>query len=33
MSIRHKIRNHAAPVSIVFPFDVKFFFLAEDTEK
>ena len=35
MSIRHKIqkRNHAALLSIVFPFDVKFLFLTEDTEE
>ena len=35
LTIRHKIRkkNHAACLSIVFTFDVKFIFLTEDTEE
>ena len=33
--MRHKIRkkNHAASLSIFFPFDIKFLFLTEDTEE
>ena len=35
MSIRHKIRkkNHAARLSMVLPFDIKFLFLTEGTEE
>ena len=35
MFIRHKIRtkNHAAWLSIVFPFHIKFLFLTEDTKE
>ena len=35
MSIQHKKqkKNHAACLSIVFPFDLKFLFLTADTEE